>query len=100
MKRNFDLEIIARKFSEYLKRDMGKDNFNEMVRKHINGNYAFLNVCLSHDYVDANQTMLDVFTDLYNIDMADSRHINSDKYISIWDNAWNLAKIKNFYNLG
>lgn len=52
---------IALHFSERLREEIGKENLAEVVR--LNATDEYIGSCASHDYCDANMTMLDAFRD-------------------------------------
>lgn len=52
---------IALHFSERLREEIGEEDIKEVVRR--NGTEEYIGLCASHDYCDANMTMLDAFRD-------------------------------------
>jgi hypothetical protein len=84
-------EQLARQFSAGLLAEIGADNLAQVIE--INANSDNPSECATHDYCDANQTMIDAFENLFNkpLDILDY-----DQSFLI-DAAWTLAKTMRFY---
>lgn len=95
-------EPLAKNFSAILKEWLDlkslpsdKSAFEKMVREHVEGNYSKKDVCVSHDYCDSNQAMIDAWEKTfprYKLKYENSFHIE------LTYNAWDLAKQNNFYS--
>ena len=94
---------LALRFAQFLRHDIADvTRWNSMLRKNMN---AAPGICASHDYCDANMTMLAAFRDSFNrspvmmfeteadgtpSDEAIANQAAAD--VALWNHAWNLAK--------
>lgn len=89
-----DIEKLAKAFADQLLADIGPDNFAAVRAANVT---AEAGVCASHDYCDANMTMLEAFTATFGRQPAmlentgeDDPHIDID--VGLWNGAWDHAK--------
>lgn len=89
-------DALARKFAENLKEDIGDAALAEVVRRNGDASYDETGSCASHDFCDANMTML---ASLMDFGFTDDEVFESDEnpLIAVWNEAWDLAKKNNFY---
>ena len=81
-------------FSKGLLSDMGAGAFMQMVE--LNKLEINTGICRSHDYIDSNITMLEAMeANGYPFEIESPE--DKDKYFTLSNNAWNLAKKQNFY---
>lgn len=83
---------LAKAFCDALCDEMGADDLASII--HRNAIEQDPNVCHTHDYVDANQVMLNAITATG--DYANNVDINSDRIVALTSAAWNLAKAVKF----
>lgn len=88
-----EFEDLSEEFAKELKIELGDNAFNEMVQKHIDGEYAKKDVCVTHDYCDGNQVMLDAYEKCYKREF----NMQNDDDMQLWNGAWEFAKRNNFY---
>lgn len=84
-------QAIGAKFAELLKRDLTPQEFAAMrAANAIETNKA---VCHSHDYLDANMTMLEAFDELGVRSPIDFDHGANDhlEACALWGAAWTYA---------
>ena len=88
------VQRLSVRFSELLREGLSAVEMAEVLSKNANEQNA--QVCHTHDFLDANQVMLDAIADLgfRDLDLAEPL---SDASIALWNAAWNLAKSNNFY---
>lgn len=80
---------IARQFSANLREVLSAEQLAEAIERNRNG-HAF--VCHSHDFCDANIVMEPAFAEVTGREID----LQSDEDVSMWDDAWALAKRSNF----
>lgn len=85
-------EQLAKEFSDGLKRILSSTEIAEVVRR--NRVETSPNICHSHDFCDANMVLHEVFMN-HRMDIADEG--GRERWGSIWDTSWNLAKSKDFW---
>jgi len=100
-KKEDEQHILARKFSELLLRDIGEDNLAEVNRRNaVHAKQGDNGICASHDFCDANMTMLEAMAEVLD---ADENEIcggpdgMSDATNALWIAAWDEAKANKFW---
>jgi len=91
---------LAIAFSKQLRKDISAEDMIEVNRR--NKTPEYVGACATHDFIDPNQTMLDVFEPVtghefvfFNGDKPDTeKQFDADS--SLMDAAWNLAKHNDF----
>lgn len=84
-------ERLAKQFSVDLLKCIGAESMARVVTKNKTAEYT--DACASHDYCDANMVMIDSWRTI----MKRGHRMNSDDDLSLWNNAWTLAKQNSFY---
>jgi hypothetical protein len=84
MNRYEEIQALARAFSARLRKELTPEQMDEVVAR--NDAEPNPNVCHSHDFCDANETMREAMRDA-NVDPTDD---------DLWDKAWNEAKLYGF----
>lgn len=87
-----DTLLLAVKFSELLREDLGAETMEEVIRKNRTPEYA--NACASHDYCDANMVMHAAWEDL----TGEAPDVGDERGARIWNRAWDAAKASDFNN--
>ena len=77
---------IAANFYTYLLRDVGVEKIEIIEQR--NRDEKDPAICHSHDFVDANMTMLEAFVDV----MGFEPDLRSATQSELWNDAWNFAK--------
>lgn len=85
------IETLALEFSQGLHAYLTPEQMSEVVER--NKNETDPNICHSHDFCDANMFLHEVFM-AYGMDVADEGGM--ERYGPLWDQAWNLAKSREF----
>ena len=81
-------EKLAQTFIEYLRRDMGPQDYALMgLRNLAEGKTG---ICHSHDFLDANLTMNEAFTDV----VGHPAEIQNSNQAALWSDAWRIATEK------
>lgn len=85
-------QAIGAKFAELLERDLTPQEFAAM--RAANAIETNKGICHSHDYLDANMTMLEAFDELGVRSPIDFDHDTDDHLEAcvLWGAAWNYAK--------
>lgn len=91
---------LAIAFSNELRKDISAENMTEINRR--NKTPEYVGACATHDFIDANQSMLDVFKPVtghefvfYNGDEPETeKQFDADS--ALWDAAWSLARRNDF----
>ena len=86
------VEQLAKEFSEGLKRTLSSTEMVELVRR--NRGETIPNICHSHDFCDANMVLHGVFM-RHGMDITDEG--GRERWGSIWDASWNMAKSRDFW---
>ena len=87
-------EILARAFSEQLIKDIGYAKVKEVnARNAVETNP---DVCASHDFCDANMTMLRAFERVTG-KAEHELNFESQAEMDLWNSAWSIAKQNNFF---
>jgi len=90
---------LAIAFSKTLLKVLKPKLFAEMVAAHIKDDAASKSYCMSNDYCDANQVMVDAFRVVFNrkanVGMANNPNVQRD--MKMIKAAWTLAKTNDFY---
>jgi hypothetical protein len=81
---------LARKFCEVLRRDLTASEVDMAVAR--NRTESHPGVCHTHDFCDANETMLEAFEAILGREMD----IQSDGDSFLWNEAWGIAKRSEF----
>lgn len=81
---------IARQFSMNLREELSPEHLAEAIE--LNGNCHNTLVCHSSDHCDANMVMEPAFTKV----MGREFDLLSDEDVSLWNDAWSLAKRSKF----
>jgi len=75
---------LANAFVRHLLADIGPDNLAKC--RELSASYG--PACPSHDYCDANVTMVESFAEVCGEEM----NLESDANITLWNDAWTLAR--------
>lgn len=86
-----DAHTLALEFSASLRALLSPEEMQLVILR--NAAETHPNICHSHDFCDANVVLHEVFL-AHGMDPADEGGM--DRWGSLWDAAWNLAKAKNF----
>ena len=89
MVRKANAELLAKRFVELLKKEIGVKKF-EVVRSR-NGTLRYVSCCASHDFCDANMVMLAAYCEVKQINEADV-DVNDEQVIEVFNVAWNIAR--------
>lgn len=81
------LALLAGAFVTRLRQETTPEQFAEIIRR--NAAEPNEDVCHSHDFVDANMTMLMAWQATFGGAEFD---MNSDDHIGVWNHAWQIAK--------
>lgn len=92
---HIDAWRVAREFCDVMRAHLG-DNIAEVLR--LNAEEPDSTLCHSHDFIDANMTMLDalVAAGYTERQVMDSIHADDDTITRIWNLAWDIAKAHDF----
>ncbi len=99
---NIDFDAMAFQFCMDLEVLIGKKNFIKMVEDSIAQNLGNSNVCLSHDYCDANMAIAAVLERngySFIIDAPDGsgdERVN-EVFTNLMNKVWDIAKKKDYY---
>lgn len=85
------IETLAREFSQGLHDYLPPEQMREVIER--NRSETVPGICHSHDFCDANMILYDVFKK-YGMDPVAEGGV--DQLGELWDQAWNLAKSKEF----
>ena len=77
---------LALSFAETLREEIGEAKYEEVRQRNASPKYA--GSCASHDFCDANWTMLHSFT----TEIGWEIDHDNDEDTSVWDDAWDLAR--------
>jgi hypothetical protein len=92
---------VARKFSELLLRDIGASNLDEVnLRNAVHAKQGDNGICASHDFCDANMTMLEAMAEVLDTDeneICGGPDGMSDATNALWIAAWDEAKANKFW---
>lgn len=107
LKQDFTVRVLAREFSRLLAADLDVDERRAVIEKNKelakSDDPLLKGCCASHDYVDANQYMLDAWEHLYgrpiHMSFAGDPTTEADVIADqdIVDPAWDLAKANGFW---
>lgn len=84
---------IAMEFSQLLHHELGNDIMSDIVCRNVLERNEV--VCHTHDFIDANETMIEAFVNV-GMDVPDPQN---DDTCLLWDMAWDMAK-KAKFNVG
>ncbi len=82
------IQSLAEEFSHILETWVGTINLAKIVE--VNKGYTDSKICASHDFCDSNMAMNEAFEETYGREFEDGDE-------GIWNEAWDLAKLNNFY---
>ena len=85
------IETLALEFSQGLHAYLSPKQMMEVVKR--NRTETVPGICHSHDFCDANMFLYDVFM---KYGMNPAAEGGMDQWGALWDQAWNLAKSKEF----
>lgn len=83
-----DVELVAQKFVELLKNEIGSEKFSLVLAS--NREEVSPHVCHSHDFCDANMVMNEAFKASVGVDASED--INNETLLAKWSSAWDYAK--------
>lgn len=86
------VETLAKEFSQALHSVLTPAQMSEVVSR--NAQETHPSICHTHDFCDANVVLYEVFLS-HGMDPADEGGM--DKWGHLWDEAWNLAKAREFH---
>jgi hypothetical protein len=86
------VRALASSFARELASDLTPGELRIVVRRN-RAEPDSLHVCHSHDFCDANVSMLQAFVKTFR---RDSDH-GSDEDVALWNRAWGLAKSNDFW---
>ena len=90
-----DTLLLAVKFSEILRDDLGPEIMREIIAKNRTADYGG-DICASHDYCDANMVMAAAWEDITGCEPD----IGNEPQARIWGLAWAAAKASEFNSQG
>lgn len=83
--------LLARSFSAAMMRHVSADSMREIIARNHDSNHS--GACHSHDFTDANEVMAEAWADVGSLPELDT---STDAHCLLWNQAWNLAKRKDF----
>lgn len=88
-------QLIAKEFSRILKEEeLGEQEFTRMVNRHLDEHYKHEeNICVSHEFCDANMPMAQAFEKITGIEVDPM----NEEHCKLWNRAWDYAKNSDFY---
>lgn len=81
--------LWAREFSQMIKKEIGSKKFDELAKRNEQ-DAMFASHCHSHDYLDTNQTMIDLLE-------SKGMSYGSEDFDRSCTRVWNCAKQNNFF---
>lgn len=85
---------VAHAFIKQLRGDIGEENFTEVCR--LQREKPIAGVCYSHDYCDANETMMEAMAsfglDLMGAHDGENGGPEYDRLVDLWNASWDEAK--------
>jgi hypothetical protein len=88
---NLTLETLAQNFGQQLLKKLGPLQLLTVIK--LNATETAPSICHSHDFTDANMTMLEAWDLTYPNTPFD---LNNSTHCSHWTAAWSLAKQQQF----
>lgn len=82
---------LAKAFADELRAELPADEFRQVVERNA-AEAEDSNICHSHDFCDANMTMLVAFEKTVGRDID----LESNVHTNLWNTAWTLAKASGF----
>lgn len=86
------ISVLAHAFSKVLKEWLTAEEMETVIKRNNSHHYSDM-VCASHDFCDANMAMNKAFNRV----LRRNALVHSDKDITLWNSAWNVAKENNFF---
>lgn len=86
-------ENVARKFSELLLAELGRETLLKIV--HENMSEENPEICHSHDFCDANEVMNDAL-EWFDFELYSDSGLNQETE-KVFSAAWKIAKANNFF---
>jgi hypothetical protein len=87
---------IATTFSRKLHDTLGADTMAAIVARNATPEYALSGSCATHDFIDANQVMLDAFAQVTGADARLSDFSGSEADFDAMGAAWDIAADSQF----
>lgn len=87
---------LAREFGTLIQEELSTVRFRAMVDRN-KAEDADSNVCHSHDYCDANMTMLQAFQNVFQREPAFLNDSTTEADLALWNEAWQIAKAADFF---
>jgi hypothetical protein len=78
---------LARRFDEILRDHVGDEKYGQILR--LNRTPEYRNSCASHDYCDANMTMLEA---MKSFGIPEDMVVEDDQCHRLWNLAWEKWK--------
>lgn len=88
--------IVARQFAIEIKKDISPDEMRQVAARNKTPEYAGI-ICASHDFCDANMSMLAAFENLLQRSPLREEGGMSDEDTALWSEAWSIAKAADFW---
>ena len=87
------IHTLAKNFSRDLFLCLGRKTFSELAERNSGLTAPNTSTCLSHEYCDSNEVMLNAFESLFKkkLNLIDAQAM------TLVNDAWRLAKISNFF---
>lgn len=86
---------IARVFSRILREHLHDDDLSRVIKR--NHKERAPDVCHSHDFCDANMLMNEAYCRIMGLSEDDGFDANDPQQAALWNDAWALAKDRDFY---
>ena len=81
---------LAKEFSRLLREELTREEIVELIRRNIDYRLrGFKGICASHDFLDANMTMVEAFDNVFGF----SPFENGMDYetLKLWNSSWRMA---------
>lgn len=85
------VHVLAKAFADNLKAELSADDWKEMRRLNATAEFDWP-ICASHNFCDANMPMADAFEKVCGFPALSDDGM-SDENISLWNQAWKIAKL-------
>jgi hypothetical protein len=86
--RSAALQLVAKNFAKLLRKEIGEENFQEVLR--LNATPEYRDCCASHNFCDANLLMWAALGH----EEDDAIDPKDEEQTIFWNDAWNLAKVE------
>jgi hypothetical protein len=86
----YPVQLLSNSFSTILRQELSVDEMEEVVK--LNKTPDYTQACATHNFCDANESMIAAFIKVFNRDID----FSSDNDTATMDAAWNLSRENNF----